>query len=538
MSSVHFKTALGGAVTVSPTDTASNLDILFPAAGGTLLTSDGVKTINGESIVGTGDLLVSGGGVLSIKNFGAHSTTEEGYDTFDSTTAIKNAVASLPVGGSLYIPAGDYLVKDTIPCTNPIAISGDGMGVSVITFSPPSARTLFDFSLDVSLDKPYTLRELSLIATEKDCGTAIKVVGQLTAAATQVNGENDALIVETVKVTCKSGGYWTIGAHVKHVGGTHFDRFTVDNTTGEANQDNDTVGIYLECADTRMHMIRTLALSDFYFVRMAVAIKIAVIPGGSIESVYVTKGEILAQNGLVVTANTSVGALFFSEIHFDVNNIAIDTYNGTYFTHARFVGCDFRKGDNGGTLTNAPTVRIGKGEMVVFSGCQFSGAVPYSPLLPDKTQLCAIDFRTYDGTFPVFRASVTGCVIKEFYDAFIIPHYAKVTFAANTYDSNTGVVFNTLVDPGAVHSKLKDAYTAFATIKTVAAVSSQNITVDLPTGMLNGKWPVALMMPSFSTGMVISYNYDASTSTTAVFTIVNSSESGAIRFFVMASAQV
>jgi hypothetical protein len=48
--------------------------------------------------------------VVNVKDFGAHSITEPGYGTFNSTTAIADALIAA-AGKTLYFPAGTYLVS-------------------------------------------------------------------------------------------------------------------------------------------------------------------------------------------------------------------------------------------------------------------------------------------------------------------------------------------------------------------------------------------------------------------------------------------
>jgi len=56
------------------------------------------------------------GAPVNILDYGAHSTTESGYTTFDSTTAIQAAITAAGSGGCVYIPTGQFIVSNlTIP---------------------------------------------------------------------------------------------------------------------------------------------------------------------------------------------------------------------------------------------------------------------------------------------------------------------------------------------------------------------------------------------------------------------------------------
>lgn len=54
---LRLLTAGGGALLLDGTSTASDKTITFPATSGTLLTADNLKTINSNSIVGSGGYL-------------------------------------------------------------------------------------------------------------------------------------------------------------------------------------------------------------------------------------------------------------------------------------------------------------------------------------------------------------------------------------------------------------------------------------------------------------------------------------------------
>jgi len=52
------------------------------------------------------------GAPVNILDYGAHSTTEVGYTTFDSTTAIQAAINAAGAGGCVYIPTGQFIVSN------------------------------------------------------------------------------------------------------------------------------------------------------------------------------------------------------------------------------------------------------------------------------------------------------------------------------------------------------------------------------------------------------------------------------------------
>lgn len=70
-------------------------------------------------------------GIYSVKQYGAHSTTEPGYAAFDSTAAIALALAAVPSYGTLYFPPGIWRGSLSIR-RNDITIAGAGMGKTTI----------------------------------------------------------------------------------------------------------------------------------------------------------------------------------------------------------------------------------------------------------------------------------------------------------------------------------------------------------------------------------------------------------------------
>jgi hypothetical protein len=84
-------------------------------------------------------------------------------------------------------------------------------------------------------------------------------------------------------------------------------------------------------------MIRTLMLDQFYLQRFYDSLLVNAEPGGTIESIYISKGEVLGYNGFVVNTGS---AMTFHGIHFDVlkQPILLNSTSGTI----RISDCDIR----------------------------------------------------------------------------------------------------------------------------------------------------------------------------------------------------
>jgi hypothetical protein len=70
------------------------------------------------------------------------STTEVGYSTFDSTTAIQNAYNSLNAGGVLLIPPGVYNFTNLTLNKTEIEIMGYGRLKSILNYKGSGAYAL------------------------------------------------------------------------------------------------------------------------------------------------------------------------------------------------------------------------------------------------------------------------------------------------------------------------------------------------------------------------------------------------------------
>ena len=81
-----------------------------------LVSGNNIKTINGQSITGSGDLTVTGGGVYSQNYYDAKvNGTVVGDGTTDDSAAITSAIsASVAANKTLYFPAGTYLINSKI----------------------------------------------------------------------------------------------------------------------------------------------------------------------------------------------------------------------------------------------------------------------------------------------------------------------------------------------------------------------------------------------------------------------------------------
>lgn len=121
------------------------------------------------------------GAILNIADYGAHSTSEPGYSTFNSTTAIQSAIDVAGVGGSVYIPKGTYLIDGLTVNTNFITIVGVGLG-SVLQTTATS-----NIGIHIASTVPVegsVLKDFALVGTSTNAGGISLGTASLYAAFT------------------------------------------------------------------------------------------------------------------------------------------------------------------------------------------------------------------------------------------------------------------------------------------------------------------------------------------------------------------
>jgi len=129
------------------------------------------KTHGGHKLRLTADVDVrldrAGATWVNVRGFGAAGDGET-----DDTAAIQAAIDSLPTeGGTVYVPAGTYLISDAITLRNQLVVLGDGDKPSVIM----QVATNKDALTGTSLDR-ITMQGLYLMGTGAGSGTGIRLL--------------------------------------------------------------------------------------------------------------------------------------------------------------------------------------------------------------------------------------------------------------------------------------------------------------------------------------------------------------------------
>jgi hypothetical protein len=132
--------------------------------------------------------------VINVLDFGAHSITETGYETFDSTTAIQAAIDyarirylnrpnndnnNFGVGGLVLVPSGIYGVSSDIDIPEFVRIEGESIRATVIrwTGSGNPTEAVITSNLDMRFNSAHGCGVKNMTIDANGKAVAIKVRG-------------------------------------------------------------------------------------------------------------------------------------------------------------------------------------------------------------------------------------------------------------------------------------------------------------------------------------------------------------------------
>ena len=105
------------------------------------------------------------GAPINVLDYGADNT-----GVADSTTALQNAVAAcISSGVPVFMPAGTYLITDTITCTSKVQIIGEHYSMAAtnngtkINFAPTTAKDLFVLGSSAGFTDAYSFQNLFIV---------------------------------------------------------------------------------------------------------------------------------------------------------------------------------------------------------------------------------------------------------------------------------------------------------------------------------------------------------------------------------------
>jgi hypothetical protein len=162
---------------------------------------------------------------VSVKDFGA-----TGNGVTNDLTAIRNAIAALSGGGTLYFPTGNYLVNGKIEITaNGVSILGDGRGATTITTNALTGDIIAVGS-SISITRSNTISNLTITSVvARTDGASIHVAG---AKATTIDNVEIRNGFDGIRVTSYGNQAQTVINNVLIENSTFFGRGMVFGETG------------------------------------------------------------------------------------------------------------------------------------------------------------------------------------------------------------------------------------------------------------------------------------------------------------------
>ena len=463
---------------------------------------------------------------VSVKDFGA-----VGDGIADDTAAFIAAVNCFSSTGSVFLPNGTYKITSTILCDDKfISFIGTGVSSSVILYSPFAAGIAFDLRHTAANKKAFSFSDMSLMTDVASAGTAIKISVKLTAASIQVNGEDASLFLTNFTVTQTGTGYWTTFLHSLYNGGMHFNTVSFDNTIATAQANPNVFGILVENTDTRVSTIGTIIASDLLIYRTAVAINLIGNNVTQIETIDIVIGGIVGVSDAAIKVIGKAGAFGIVNVHFDCQQYVIDSRLGNLLI-GHFIGCDFRKGSNGGPVINSAMFAIDAGETISFSGCQMTGRNSVSSSTVNKTFLFS---NTQIGR-AIYRTSISGCTFRNFYYVFGLSLNSIINTAGNIYNGIEGYVLEDDSLDGSI--ALRDGMVSKTLVVSLDNTGTATVAIAVPRGYYGQRWPVALLQANTGTGLdllVCQYDFGASTDTSCVFIVQGNTTTRLVRFSFIA----
>lgn len=243
--------------------------------------------------------------------------------------------------------------------------------------------------------------------------TAIRLEETRPSTGIHVCGGVDFLRMHGVMFRSDATNYWRAGLHTINAGGVvGSDVEFGDQSSHSAQADTLARHVRIENTQANVFVIRALQLTNIYLRRAYKHIEVSA--ENSVESIYLSTGELVgAQRVIEFNGPGVVGAIMLAGLHMDTLGEAVWVDSATAVAIARIVGCDLRKGNNGGAYAGGALVRVARGESLTISATQFSGTsarTPPGPAHPGVTIEGGFTRAVVDGG-NMFRNMDTGVVV-------------------------------------------------------------------------------------------------------------------------------
>lgn len=374
---------------------------------------------------------------LSVKDFGATGTAVgDGNDAGD-IDAIRACIAACPVGGTVYFPAGRYIINGGLTIDKPIRLMGDGAGTVLLARpnNQPSLGGPISFVYNSSVTDNdagngyFTVQDLNLY-----CHKDLSCLWGIRLEYTGVNGVIGAfnkLVINNVDIgsdpDISLNGYFKKGIWMSNSSGLVANNLNIYTNQTASEEDPETVGIYVNNTMDNHNLIRTMHIHNVYIQRYYRGIKTEVSGTGSasIESVYVSQGEFVGNSAFDFNRTS---AIYLSGLHMDNRDFAIRT-DGTNIM--RIVGCDIRNGRDQYPGETDFTLKLDTCKDVSITGCWLTAQTPTTGIIEtgagsDAENIC------------ITGCNITGNGSSSFHAIRCQSNSDNITFGGNTLSNFNG----------------------------------------------------------------------------------------------------
>lgn len=440
--------------------------------------------------------------------------------------------ASLDQIGYINMPPGEYLIDESLNLAKSAVIFGAGRSLSKLKFSGNSATPFVKAALGYASTDLVYLRDFTAIATVPNCGplVSIKTDAAAQSASQVVVGDLDKLVINNVDAYGdSSGNYWNCGFEAIDCGGVHIHNFTVNNRTVSAQTDTSTSGFRFRTTAQKVSVIRALTAQDFYLLRMYYGIDTKPFNnlGGGITSYYLSDFEIVGVRNGIRAQNWC--AAWRVTGHIDSTEQCLN-FQGAGLTNARFTGCDFRKGNNGGLgYVAGPMVTLDYGEQITFTGATFSGI---NLNLADPSNTAFSFTNAYNGNW-AFLISIDGNTFTKFHNVIGQTNSTNIiSIGINSYNQIAdAITFDSNLDPS---FRLQ---TPIPSISKVVAlpVGDSTFTVNVTANRFKNAPNYADARPvnNPTQNVRVVYDYAGSTASALLFRVYGVVTAGNFRFGII-----
>ena len=297
---------------------------------------------------------------VSIKDFGAFGCDPfNPNDTTDDTVAIRAALNG--PSKAVYFPPGIYRVSESLRIESTVTIFGAGMQ-SVILYEPNTQENIDKACLQLVVNETsydpedgFEVRDIHIAKGSNNISYAGLVISD--GGDGPISGPYTKAVIENVTIGAfydptapnVTQGYFKKGLAIANVGGVYANNLTIannrsgngPNNDGGAYEDPDSTGLWFLSSkgrgSIRQFHCTNFYIQDFYHGVIAECVN----AGSSIESIYMSQGEIKGRHG--IEFRSGVSATYLAGIHMDTWEAAVEIFDGI---NHRIIGCDIRGDDS------------------------------------------------------------------------------------------------------------------------------------------------------------------------------------------------